>query len=229
MRRIGPSSWRDRPAATAKRIVLEVGRGPCTGSWPGDREAPWATRTRATVPYSPDSTNRAPRERKDRPGAGKAICTTATQASISRHDPTPPTRRCERPLTSASHHGVDRPRDVAAVIARTSPGAWLMWRSPSPNGTRPLPCGRSSGNRLRSIVKRTLPGSRPSCNRLHHDVARLSLRRSPLPAGTPARYPAEFLAGIEPRIARDRGLGYTPRTSSPSRARMDRRSASTGR
>jgi hypothetical protein len=187
MRRIGPSSWRDRPAATAKRIVLEVEagrarphglatamhRGRCVR---GQRSATRLTRRTARLANA--RTNPAPR---------KAICTTATQASISRHDPTPPTRRCGRPLASARRHGVDRPRDVAAVTARTSSGAWLMWRSPSPNGTRPLPCGRSSGNRLRSIVKRTLPGSRPSCNRLHHDVARLSLRRSPLPAGTPAR------------------------------------------
>jgi hypothetical protein len=185
-------------------------------------------RTRATVCYSPDSTNRAPRERKDRPGAGKAICTTATQASISRHDPTPPTRRCVRPLASAWLHGVDRPRDVGAVIARTSSGAWLMWRSPSPNGTRPLSCGRSIGNRLRPIVKRTLPGSRPCCNRLHHDVARLNLRRSPLAAGTPARARPRSSPASNPGSL-ETAVSATPRTSSPSRGRMDRWCASTGR
>jgi len=135
---------------------LEVGGGPCTCSRPGHPQAPWPTSTTATIPTLKGSTKPAHRQRSCQVGAGKPICTTGSRGSILRHDPTPPASLeaarsgdVSPASTTTGRSGRHCPECIRGIAHAAFP---VAQRDSS------VPGGRSSGNRLRRIVKRTLPG-----------------------------------------------------------------------
>jgi hypothetical protein len=226
MRRVGLSSRRDGPAASTKRIVWrwDAGRARALGlARAGHRgrcvRGPRSpTRlTRRTARLANARTDPAP----GRPSA-RRLLKRRSRGTTRRHRHVDARGLSHRHgFTALTDHGTSRPS-----LPGLHPG----------RGSCAFPVTqRDSSAPVRAIQRQSIATDRETDpTRLKTLLQPITSRcRSPQFAAITAggrhtrALTAEILAGIEPRIARDRGLG-SPRTSWPGRARMDRRCASTG-